>query len=201
MGVLPSGTLTFLFTDVEGSTARWDRDREAMRSALARHDTILREAVVTHGGHIFKTVGDGFCAVFETAPAAVAAAVDGQRSLQAHDFSPVGGVLVRMALHTGTAQERDADYFGPDVNRVARLLAVGHGGQVLVSQTTAQLVQSELAEECSLRDLGEHRLKDLSRSERIFQLVAPELPVKFPVLRSIAHFPNNLPPQLTSFVG
>lgn len=201
MPAAPTGTITFLFTDIEGSTVRWDRDRDAMRGALARHDTLLREAIVGRGGFVFKTVGDAFCAAFETAPSAANAALDAQRALQTEDFSAVGGVRVRMAIHSGTAQERDADYFGPAVNRVARLLALGYGGQVLVSRTAADLLQAELPPECSLRDLGEHQLKDLTRSERVYQLIAPDVSTAFPALRSVASFPNNLPPQLTSFVG
>lgn len=201
MRAAPTGTITFLFTDIEGSTARWDRDRDAMRAALARHDALLREAIVARGGFVFKTVGDAFCAAFETAPSAVNAALDAQRALQTEDFSAVGGVRVRMAIHSGTAQERDADYFGPAVNRVARLLALGYGGQVLVSRTAADLLQAELPTECSLRDLGDHQLKDLTRSERVYQLIAPDVLTTFPALRSVASYPNNLPPQLTSFVG
>jgi predicted ATPase/class 3 adenylate cyclase len=197
----PTGTVTFLFTDIEGSTQRWEHDRDAMRTALARHDAVMREAIATRGGCVFKTVGDAFCAAFATAPQAVAAALDAQRALQAEDFASVSGVYVRMALHTGTAQERDADYFGPAVNRVARLLAIGHGGQVLVSRTAAELLEAEMPERSSLRDLGAHQLKDLTQPEQVFQLVADGLPEKFPALRSLGQFPTNLPPALTSFVG
>jgi predicted ATPase/class 3 adenylate cyclase len=196
-----SSTLTFLFTDIEGSTQRWGLDRDAMAVALSRHDALMRDAIGAHGGNVFKTVGDAFCVAFTTAPAAVAAAIDAQRALAAEDFSAVGGVFVRMALHTGTPQERDGDYFGPTLNRVARLLAIGHGEQVLVSGTTAELLQGEMQPQTSLRDLGAHRLKDLARGERVFQLVAPGLRESFPPLRSLDALPNNLPLQLTSFVG
>jgi predicted ATPase/class 3 adenylate cyclase len=196
-----SGTLTFLFTDIEGSTQRWGLDRDAMAVALGRHDALMRDAIAAHGGEVFKTVGDAFCAAFSTAPAAVAAAIDAQRALAAEDFSAVGGAFVRMALHTGTAQERDRDYFGPTVNRVARLLAIGHGEQVLISGATAELLQGEMPPETSLLDLGAQRLKDLARAERAYQLVAPGLRESFPPLRSLDALPNNLPLQLTSFVG
>ncbi|HEY6326648.1 MAG TPA: tetratricopeptide repeat protein [Candidatus Cybelea sp.] len=196
-----SGTLTFLFTDIEGSTQRWGQDRDAMAAALSRHDALMRQAIAAHGGDIFKTVGDAFYAVFPTAPGSVAAAVDAQRSLAAEDFSAIGGVFVRMALHTGTPQEREGDYFGPTVNRVARLLAIGHGEQVLISGATAELLQGEMPPQTSLRDLGAHRLKDLARAEHVYQLVAAGLREAFPPLRSADALPNNLPLQITSFVG
>src|SRR5579871_3755921 len=196
-----SGTLTFLFTDIEGSTQRWGQDRDAMAAALNRHDALMRQAIAAHGGEIFKTVGDAFCAVFATAPAAVAAAVDAQHALAAQDFSAIGGAFVRMALHTGTPLEREGDYFGPTVNRVARLLAIGHGEQVLVSGATAELLHGEMPPQSGLRDLGAHRLKDLSRAEHVYQLVAPGLRESFPPLRSADALPNNLPLQVTSFVG
>ncbi|MGA9945540.1 MAG: adenylate/guanylate cyclase domain-containing protein [Candidatus Cybelea sp.] len=197
----PSGTVTFLFTDVEGSTQRWERAKDAMRAALAVHDELMRTTVAANGGSVFKTVGDEFCAVFATAPDAIAAALDAQRALRTGDFSAVGGLSVRMALHTGAADERDSDYFGPAVNRVARLLAIGHGGQVLVSRTTADLVVGEMPESSTLRDLGVHQLRDLAHAENVYQLVAPDLQQSFPALRSLGQQPNNLPPQLTSFVG
>jgi predicted ATPase len=172
-----------------------------MAVCLRRHDTLMREAIEACRGFVFKTTGDAFCAAFATAPDALAAALIAQRTLLAEDFSAVDGVFVRMALHTGTADERDGDYFGPAVNRVARLLAIGHGGQVLVSSTTADLLQGEIPAPSSLRDLGERRLRDLARPEHVYQLVAPELLDTFPALRSLDDLPNNLPLQLTSFVG
>ncbi len=200
-GFLPSGTVTFLFSDIEGSTQRWERDREAMRDALQRHDALLRARIEAHGGRVFKTVGDAFCAVFARAEDAIAGALEVQRALAAADFSAAGGVRVRMALHTGTADERDGDYFGRTVNRIARLLAIGHGGQVLISGATAELARGDMPTEATLHDLGAHRLKDLARPERVYQLVAPDLLRDFPPLRSLDVLPNNLPPQLTSFVG
>ena len=190
-----------MFSDIEGSTARWERDREAMAAALARHDVLMRAAIEQHGGFVFKTIGDAFCAAFATAPQAIGAALDAQRAVLAEDFSTVDGLRVRMALHTGYADERDGDYYGPAVNRVARLLAIGHGGQVLGSGTATDLLQGEMPPQSSLRDLGSHRLKDLARPEQVYQLIAADLPETFPALRSLDELPNNLPRQLTSFVG
>lgn len=197
----PTGTATFLFSDIEGSTQRWERDSAAMSVALKRHDALMREAIDAHAGYVFKVMGDAFCAAFSAAPEALAAAVRAQRALAAEDFSGVNGLRVRMALHAGDAEEHGGDYFGPTVNRVARLLAIGHGGQVLVSGTAADLLRDALLPEHGLRDLGLHGLKDLSRAERVFQVLAPDLDDVFPVLRSLEHLPNNLPAQLTSFVG
>ena len=198
---LPTGTVTFLFTDIEGSTQRWDAHREAMSAAVQRHDAIVRAAMDAHGGYVFKTLGDAFCVAFARSDAAVAAALDFQRALAAQDFATVGGLRVRVALHTGTADERDSDYFGPAVNRVARLLSIGHGGQTLLSGVMHDLVLGSLPSRVSLRDLGEHRLKDLSRPEYVYQLVAPDLASEFPALRSLESMANNLPLQMTSFVG
>ncbi len=197
----PTGVVTFLFSDIEGSTVRWEREREAMAAALARHDALMRAAMQARGAYVFKTMGDEFCAAFATAFDAIAAALDAQRALAHEDFSAVDGLRVRMALHAGSADERDGDYFGPTVNRVARLLAIGHGGQVLLSGACTELIGDELPPQCSLRDLGEHRLKDLAQPERIHQLLAPELLADFPPLRSLEHLSNNLPAQVTSFIG
>ena len=197
----PSGTVTFLFTDIEGSTQRWERDGTAMRDAVRRHDALLRSAFVEHGGHVFKTVGDAFCVAFSRPEFAVAASLTAQRALSVEDFSAVDGLRVRAAIHTGTADERDGDYFGAAVNRVARLLAIGHGGQVLVSGVTVDLVQGALPARSSLRDLGQHRLKDLTHPEQVYQLVAEGLVEVFPPVRSLESLPNNLPLALTSFVG
>jgi predicted ATPase/class 3 adenylate cyclase len=197
----PTGTVTFLFSDIEASTARWDRDRAAMQDTVRRHDALMLAAIARHHGYIFKTIGDAFCAAFARPEDAITAILDAQRALAAEDFSPVDGLRVRAAVHTGTADERDGDYFGPAVNRVARLLAIGHGGQVLVSGACMELLQGELPPQSSLRDLGEHRLKDLARPEQIYQLLAPDLIADFPPLRSLQVLPNNLPLQLTTFVG
>jgi predicted ATPase/class 3 adenylate cyclase len=197
----PTGTVTFLFSDIEGSTERWERDRDAMAVAVARHDALVRAAFEAREAYVFKTLGDAFCAAFTRPESAILAALEAQRALAGEDFSAVDGVRVRMALHTGSATERDGDYFGPAVNRVARLLTIGHGGQVLISGTAADLLQGAMPPQASLRDLGAHRLKDLARPEQVYQLVALDLPHAFPVLRSLDQLPNNLPPQLTSFVG
>jgi predicted ATPase/class 3 adenylate cyclase len=197
----PTGTVTFLFSDIEGSTTRWEQYRDAMAEALARHDTLMRARLEARGAYVFKTIGDAFCAAFTSAQDAMAAALDAQRALVAEDFSAVNGLRVRMALHSGSVDERDGDYFGPTVNRVARLLAIGHGGQVLVSRACTELLQSGMPTNYSLRDLGAHRLKDLAQPEHVHQLLAPDLPETFPALLSLNYLSNNLPAQLTSFLG
>jgi predicted ATPase/class 3 adenylate cyclase len=198
--LIPSGTVTFLFTDIEGSTERWEHHREAMKTALARHDHVLGSAITANNGYIFKKMGDAYCAAFRTAPEAVRAAIAAQQALVKEDFSAVNSLSVRMALHTGYAEERDRDYFGPSVNRVSRLLSIGHGGQILVSAAASDLVQGELPH-ASLRALGAHRLKDLAHPEQVFQVVAAGLDTDFPPLRSLDSLPNNLPLQVTSFIG
>ncbi|MGH7428600.1 MAG: ATP-binding protein, partial [Candidatus Methylomirabilaceae bacterium] len=198
---VPSGTVTFLFTDIAGSTRLWEEHTEVMRAALARHDDLLRAIIAEHRGHVFKTVGDAFHAAFPAASDAVTAAVEAQRALTAERWSLPGGLPVRMALHTGVAESRDGDYFGPPLNRAARLLAAGHGGQILLFGTTYALVQEAPPAGVTLRSIGQHRLRDLARAEQIYQLVAAGLPVEFPPLRSLEHMPNNLPVQLTSFIG
>lgn len=192
---LPTQTITFLFTDIEGSTRLWERNPQAMRTALARHDTLLQHAVQSNNGKVFKTVGDGFCAAFATPVDAVAAARDAQRALFSEPWPDAIALRVRMALHTGEAEQRDADYFGPPLNRVARLLAIGHGGQILLSQAVCELLPAE----STLLDRGSHRLKDLQQPEHVFQLQLPGLPADFPPLRSLHN--TNLPIQATSFIG
>ena len=196
----PSGTVTFLFTDVEGSARLWDEHPKAMRTALARHEGLLHEAISAHDGYVFKLMGDEFRVAFSRPTDALAAALDGQRALQAEAW-PVGPLRVRMALHSGEAEERGGDYFGPSLNRCARMLAAGHGGQVLLSHATAHLVREALPAGAELRPLGEHRLRDLTQPEDISQLVHPDLAADFLPLRSLAAFVHNLPLQLTSFVG
>ena len=196
-----TGTITFLFTDVEGSTSLWERNPEAMSEALSRHDEILRTAIEAHNGHVFKTVGDAFHAIFSSAPDALQAALEAQRVLLREEWAETGPLRVRMALHTGVAEERNGDYFGPSLNRVARLLSAGHGGQVLLSLATQELVRDGLPEEIGFRDLGERRLKDLSRPERIFQITASDLPSEFSPLKTLEGRRNNLPAQPTPLVG
>jgi predicted ATPase/class 3 adenylate cyclase len=199
----PSGTVTFLFTDVEGSTKLWEQHPEEMKRALARHDEIVRGAIELHGGHVIKNTGDGFHAAFQTGLNGITAALAAQQALLASKWDGIHphDLRIRAGLHTGEAEERAGDYFGPTLNRAARLMAVAHGGQTLLSTTTADLVRDQLPSSTTLRDLGEHRLKDLVRSEHIFQLNHPALPSDFPPLRSIDAYPNNLPVQLTTFIG
>jgi class 3 adenylate cyclase len=140
----PTGTITFLFTDIEGSTKMWERSPQAMQAALVRHDEIVRQAIEERGGYVFKTVGDAFCCAFLTAPDALECALETQRRLLSSEWEQIGTLRVRTALHTGAAEERDRDYFGPPVNRVARLLSAGHGGQVLLSLPTQELVRDHL---------------------------------------------------------
>jgi class 3 adenylate cyclase len=190
-----------LFTDIEGSTKMWERSPQAMHRALARHDEILRDAIEEQEGYVFKTVGDAFCAAFPTAPDALEAALSAQRTLFADEWPQTGPLRVRMALHTGAAEERDGDYFGPPVNRVARLLSAAHGGQVLLSLSTHEMVRDQLPAEIALIDLGKRHLKDLFRPERVFQLIASGLPSEFPPVRTLESHPDNLPLQPTSLVG
>src|ERR687898_257715 len=197
----PTGTLTFLFTDIEGSTKLWERDSSVMQLALARHDEILRSAIEERGGYVFKTVGDAFCCAFLTTPDALEAALETQRRLLSSEWEHIGTFRVRMALHTGAAEERDGDYFGPPLHRVARLMSAAHGGQVLLSLPAQELVRDQLPVGTSLRDLGEHRLKDLFRPERVFQLSVPELPSEFPPLRTLEAYRINLPLQPTPLIG
>ncbi|MEO5841933.1 MAG: adenylate/guanylate cyclase domain-containing protein [Acidimicrobiales bacterium] len=182
----PSGTVTFLFTDIEGSTRRWQDEPDAMRALLVEHDAILRDAVEKHHGHLFKHTGDGIAAAFSSAIDAVAAAADAQARL-------IDVLPVRMGLHTGEAELREGDYFGTTLNRCARLMGIADGQQIVCSGATAELVRDR----DDLRDLGEHRLRDLSRAEHIWQIGTGE----HPPLRSLGSTPGNLPSQLTSFVG
>jgi class 3 adenylate cyclase len=203
MAEWPSGTVTFLFTDLEGSTQRWQQYLTAMGPALARHDRLLREAIAAQGGVVFKTIGDAVCAAFATAPAAVAAALTAQRALYTEPWGSTGPLRVRKALHTGQAEVQVGDYLGGPLNRVARLLALAHGGQVLLSGPTADLVLDYLPPGASLRDLGTHRLKDVQRPEHVFQLVVPDLPWEFPPLAASGAEPvsavvSTVPPQVES---
>lgn len=198
---LSQETVTFLFTDIEGSTKLWERHEDAMRVALSRHDELLRSVLETHGGRIFKTVGDAFCAAFAAAPNALSAALEAQCALQAETWPEPVVLRVRFSLHTGAAERRDNDYFGPPLNRVARLLAIGYGGQILLTQATYELTRDSLLEGVELRDLDFHRLKDLQRPERVYQLVHPDLPDNFGSLKSLDPLANNLPVQATSFIG
>ena len=193
--------MAFAFTDIEGSTVRWDRDHEAMQVAVRRHDELMRAAIAANGGHVFKTIGDAFCAAFHRPEDALGAMLEAQRRLAAVDFSNIDGIRVRAAIHLGSSDERDGDYFGPTLNRVALLLAIGCGAQILCSGAAAEALEDRLPPGTSLRALGEHRLKDLSRPERVYQIVAPDLPADFPQLCSLDARPNNLPAVATTLIG
>jgi len=198
---LPQGTITFLFTDIEGSTRLWEQHPRKMPSALARHDALLKEIVAAHGGVVFKTGGDSVLAAFATAPNALAAAYAAQQAFGTEPWALPRPPQIRMALHAGSAEIRDGDYVGPALNRAARLLDAGHGGQVLLSLATEQLVREQLPPSTALRDLGTHRLKDLSLPEQIFQLLAPDLPLTFPPLNTLDVRRTNLPAQPTALIG
>ena len=200
---LPSGTVTLLFTDVEGSIRLWEADSEAMAEASAGYSRIVREHVEAAGGHMVTSVGEAFRAVFTDPSAALAAAVGLQRAAGAEPWPPGLPIRVRVALHSGICAERDGDYVGPVVNRAARLLAAGHGGQVLVSAAAYELLADRLPGGIGLRDLGEHHLKDLGRPEQVFQVTGPGLAERFGPLRSLDDpaLRHNLPSQATSFVG
>ena len=192
-----TGTVTFLFTDIEGSTARWERDPDLMRAALVRHDALLRKTVDDHGGGVFKMVGDACCAAFERTHDAVAAAAAAQRAIASEDWGTIGPLWVRMAVHSGQAEEREGDYFGPALNRVARLLAAAHGGQTLLSQAARE----QLPADATLLDHGRHRLKDLIEPEQIFELRLPELSHDFPPLKTLDARQTNLPTQPNELIG
>jgi predicted ATPase/class 3 adenylate cyclase len=183
----PSGVVTFLFTDIEGSTRRWEADADAMRAALIAHDEVLRSAIEAHEGFLFSHTGDGVAAAFASPRSAVDAAIAAQRALE---------LPVRMGLATGEAELRGGDYFGTVLNRAARVMAAGHGGQILVADSTAGLLGG-----VGLVDLGPRRLRDVSVPITVFQLQAPGLPTDFPPLRGVDSNPGNLRPQTTSFIG
>ena len=193
---LPTGTVTFLFTDMESSTQQWEHHPDEMAVAVERHDEILRSAVDRHGGYVFATAGDGLATVFDHAVSAVDAAVEAQRNLQAELWPSPLTVRVRMGLHTGEASERAGDYLGPAVNRAARLMATAHGGQILVSSTTSALV-----DDYDLRPLGEHWLKDIGTPDRISQVLADGLRADFDPIRSLNVIPNNLPLIFDALIG
>jgi len=201
---LPDGTVTFLFTDIEGSTRLWEQDQAAMQTALARHDTLMRRAIEQHDGVVFKTIGDAFCAAFASAPNALSASFSAQTALNTEDWTPCPPLRARIALHTGCAEQRDGDYFGVPLNRIARLLAIGYGGQTLLSRSAEENMRGSagsLPDGLQFRDRGLHRLRDLSVAEHVFELLHPDLPSDFPPLRSLLPTQTNLPVQTTSFIG
>jgi predicted ATPase/class 3 adenylate cyclase len=196
-----SQTLTFLFTDIEGSTRLWEQHQQSMRDALERHDAILRDAVESSNGQVVKTIGDGFMAVFGSSVDGVSACLKAQHGLADEPWGETGALRVRMGLHAGEAATREGDYFGPTLNRAARIMSAGHGGQVLLSAAAAALVMDQLPDASSLRDLGEHPLKGLGRAERVFQLAHPDLPASFPPLVTPSRRGSQLPEQPSAFVG
>jgi predicted ATPase/class 3 adenylate cyclase len=201
MSALPTGTVTFLFTDIEGSTRLLQSLGDRYPAVLAAHDDLLRTVVREAGGVEVSTAGDSFFVVFPVAAQAIAAAAAAQRAIAAQAWPEDARVRVRMGLHTGEAVLSGDTYVGLDVHRAARICAAGHGGQILVSEATAALAAHDLPQGLTLVDLGLHRLKDLQRPERLFQATHPDLPSTFPPLRSLDVAPNNLPVPITSFVG
>ena len=192
---------TFLFTDIEGSSRLWEREPARMQAALARHDALARAAVVGQGGSIVKMTGDGMCAVFQDPRGAIDATLVFLRGLAEPMASDDLALQARCGIHVGAAQWRDNDYFGQTLNRAARIMGAAHGGQVLLSQAVVDLVRGRLPDALSLRDLGFVRLRDLASPERLYQVLHPALRQDFPALRSLEAAPNNLPQQVTSFVG
>lgn len=194
-------TLAFLFTDIEGSTRLWERHPDGMRAALARHDRLLVSAVSDARGQVVKTTGDGIMAVFDTARDGVAACLAAQQGLFEADWAETGPLRVRMGLHVGEGSGDGSDYHGPAVNRAARIMAAGHGGQILLSGPTAALVMDQLPAGTALRDLGEHLLKDLARPERLYQLDYPSMPGAFEPLTTADVRLGSLPEEPSLFVG
>ena len=198
---LPTGTVTLLFTDIEGSTRLLQQLDERYSSVLEACRSLLRAAFLEFDGHEVDTQGDSFFVAFARASDAVAAAVASQRSLADHAWPEGTTVRVRMGLHTGEPQRSSEGYVGLDVHHAARIMSAGHGGQVLLSQTTRDLIEQTLPPGVSLRDLGAHRLKDLQQPSHLFQLVIPGFPIDFPPLKTLDSYPNNLPLQPTPFLG
>ncbi len=196
---LPEGDVTFLFTDVEGSTRLLERYAAEYGAKLARHHELLAEAVGRRGGVVFETVGDAVYAAFPDPTDAVEAAAEGQLALAREDWGPLGQMKVRMGLHTGPVERRGTHYFGAALYRCARLMATAHGGQIVLSELTAGLVRGSLT--AALLDLGQHQLKDMREPERVFQVVSDGLETDFPPLRSAGGRPNNLPADVKTFVG
>jgi predicted ATPase/class 3 adenylate cyclase len=198
---MPPAEAAFLFTDIEGSTAIWEREPEAMRAALATHDAIVGDAIAGAGGAIVKHTGDGFMAVFASAGDACLAAVTAQRKLAEARWPTSMAIRVRMSVHSGEAFERDGDYFGPTLNRCARLMSIAHGGQVVTSKATWQSIMSSARVDVSGRALGRHRLKGLAEPEDVVQIVTDGLGVDFPPLQSAISAATNLVAPRTTFIG
>jgi predicted ATPase/class 3 adenylate cyclase len=200
---MPAATVTFLFTDIEGSTQLWERRQQAMQAPLARHDALMRQATLDHNGQIVKMTGDGCHAAFASALDGTLAAIQAQQVLAAEAWPEIApdALRVRMGLYAGEAEARAGDYYGSSVNRAARLMSAAHGGQILISRAAADLLRDRLPAGAALRDLGEQRLKDLTRPEQILQLIAPGLRLDFPPIKSLNTLPHNLPVMLTPFIG
>ena len=196
-----SVNLTFLFTDIEGSTSKWEEHPEQMAQAVGRHDALLRDAVHRHGGRIVKTTGDGIYAAFNAPDDGLLAVIEIQLALLDPATTAGLNLPVRCGLHTGPVQSRDNDYFGSTINRTARIMNAAHGGQILVSQALADALRDALPAGVELKSLGSVRLKGLTTSEAVYQVVHPKLYQNFPALRELEATPNNLPQQLTSFIG
>ena len=197
----PAGLVTFLFTDIEGSSRLWETDADRMRPALARHDALVRGNVERHRGTVVKMLGDGVHAAFDDPADAVAAIVDLQLAMAEPPPEGALALRVRSGLNCGAVERRDGDFFGSAVNRAARIMSVAHGGQVLLSQSVVALVAERLPPSVTLRDLGLVRLRDLTSPEHVFQILHPKLRHDFPALRSLEATPNNLPQQVTTLVG
>jgi predicted ATPase/class 3 adenylate cyclase/Tfp pilus assembly protein PilF len=204
MNILPSGTITFLYTDIEGSTPMWDRNPKAMQKSVERHNQILRQAIEEHGGTAYKIIGDAFQAAFVVPAEAVSAAVAAQQRLIKEDWGTSGPIQVRMGIHAGPAKASGMDYDAASsqtLNRVSRIMSAGHGGQILVSLTIEELTRGNLPPGVKLKDIGEHALRGLSQKEQLFQVVAPGLPEDFPPLATATRPQHNLPTEGTPFVG
>ena len=198
---MPSGTVSLLFTDIDGSTRLLEQLGDAYATLLGDHHRLISEAITRHGGSQVDAAGDGLFVSFPTARAALLASIDAQRAIAGHGWPEGVDVRVRMGLHTGEPMSAASGYVGIDVHRAARICAAGHGGQILVSEAARALIGSAVPEGISFRDLGEHRLKDLAAPVRLYQVLAPELATDFPAVRSLDTLPNNLPHQLSTFVG
>ena len=201
MDSVPIRAPTFLFTDVEGSTRLWEEFPDGMRGAIRRHDSILRTAIEATGGHIVKTTGDGVMAVFSDAADAITASIRAQRDLAAESWEGAVSLRVRMGIHTGMADERGGDFFGPTINRTARIMSAGHGGQVLVSAPSVLAAAERLPAAAGLRDMGEHRLKDLGSPEHLFQVTHPDLASDFPPIATVRPVGASLPARTAALIG
>jgi class 3 adenylate cyclase len=201
MSSLPSGTVTFLFTDIEGSTKLAQEYSDKWETLHERHNAILHYAIEIHNGYVFQIIGDAFCAAFHTVYDGLSAAIQAQQELQIENWGEAS-IRVRMGLHTGSAEIRGSEYQGyMTLARAQRVMSVAYGGQILLSNASGQLIHNELPEGISLRDMKEHHLKGLLTPEHLWQVIAPNLQKDFPALGSLNEIPNNLPVQLTSFIG